>query len=129
MTGFFVEDGVEAPNATQIDKQADFEGKLSGKDARVLGKFRGEIQLQGRLIVGEESRVEAKVKADAAEIGGEFKGDISVRSLVLLEKARVEGTIEAQVLSVREGAQVNASVNAGAGASASTGAARATVAT
>jgi hypothetical protein len=33
---------------------------------------------------------------------------------VLLEKARVEGTIEAQVLAVREGAQVNASVNAGA---------------
>jgi cytoskeletal protein CcmA (bactofilin family) len=112
---------VETPNATQIDKQADFEGKLIGKDARVLGKFKGEIQLQGRLIVGEESRVEAKVKADAAEIGGEFKGEISVRSLVLLEKARVQGTIEAQVLAVREGAQLDASVNAGA-----MGAARAT---
>ena len=120
---------MEAPNATQIDKTADFEGKLTGKDARVLGKFKGEIQLQGRLIVGEESRVEAKVKADAAEIGGEFKGEISVRSLVLLEKARVEGTIEAQVLAVREGAQVNASVNAGAGTAASAGAVRATVAT
>jgi cytoskeletal protein CcmA (bactofilin family) len=104
---------LEAPNSTQIDKSAELEGKLTGKDARVLGKFKGEIQLQGRLIVGEESRVEAKVKADAAEIGGEFKGDIAVRSLVLLEKARVEGSIEAQVLSVREGAQVNASVNAG----------------
>ena len=104
---------MEGPNATQIDKSAELEGKLTGKDARVLGKFKGEIQLQGRLIVGDESRVEAKVKADAAEIGGEFKGDIAVRSLVLLEKARVEGTIEAQVLSVREGAQVNASVNAG----------------
>jgi cytoskeletal protein CcmA (bactofilin family) len=112
---------VETANATQIDKQADFEGKLTGKDARVLGKFKGEIQLQGRLIVGEESRVEAKVKADAAEIGGEFKGEIAVRSLVLLEKARVEGRIEAQVLAVREGAQLNASVNAGA-----LGAARAT---
>ena len=104
---------MDAPNATQIDKTAELEGKLTGKDARVLGRFKGEIQLQGRLIIGEESRVEAKVKADAAEIGGEFKGDISVRSLVLLEKARVEGSIDAQVLSVREGAQVNASVNAG----------------
>ena len=116
---------MEAPNATQIDKSAELEGKLTGKDARVLGKFKGEIQLQGRLIVGEESRVEAKVKADAAEIGGEFKGDISVRSLVLLEKARVEGTIEAQVLSVREGAQLNASVNAGNASGSSSGAARA----
>jgi cytoskeletal protein CcmA (bactofilin family) len=113
---------VEPANGTQIDKQADFEGKLTGKDARIQGRFRGEIQLQGRLIVGEDSRVEAKVKADAAEIGGEFKGEISVRSLVLLEKARVEGTVDAQVLAVREGAQVNASVNAGTSA----GAARAT---
>ena len=67
---------------TQIDKQADFEGKLAGKDARILGRFKGELQLSGRLTIGDESRVEAKVKADAAEIGGEFKGDISVRSLV-----------------------------------------------
>lgn len=109
---------MEAPNtnATQIDKQADFEGKLTGTDARILGRFKGEIQLKGRLTIGDESKVEAKAKADMAEIGGEFKGDISVRSLVLLEKARVEGTIEAQVLSVREGAQVTASVNAGTNA-------------
>jgi cytoskeletal protein CcmA (bactofilin family) len=107
---------VEPVNATQIDKQADFEGKLSGRDARVFGRFKGEIQLSGRLTLGDESRVDAKVKADAAEIGGEFKGEISVRSLVLLEKARVEGVIDAQVLSVREGAQLNASVNAGANA-------------
>jgi cytoskeletal protein CcmA (bactofilin family) len=117
---------VDAPkdtaNTTQIDQQADFEGKLIGKDARILGRFRGEIQLSGRLTVGDASKVEAKIKADVAEIGGEFKGDISVRALVLLEKARVEGSIDAQVLAVREGAQVNATVNAGQNA----GAARAT---
>jgi cytoskeletal protein CcmA (bactofilin family) len=101
------------PSTTQIDPQADFEGKLTGKDARVLGRFRGEIQLSGRLVLGDASKVDAKIKADVAEIGGEFKGEISVRSLVLLEKARVEGSIDAHTLSVREGAQVNASVNAG----------------
>lgn len=105
-------------NVTQVDKQADFEGKLSGKDARILGRFKGEIQLTGRLTIGDESRVEAKVRADVAEIGGALRGDIVVRSLVLLEKAKVEGTIEAQVLAVREGAQVNATVNAGASAGA-----------
>jgi cytoskeletal protein CcmA (bactofilin family) len=107
------EGNVEAATGTQIDKQSEFEGKLIGKDARILGRFKGEIQLSGRLTVGDESKLEAKVKADVAEIGGEFKGDITVRSLVLLEKARVEGTIDAQVLAVREGAQVNATVNAG----------------
>ena len=100
-------------NATQVDKQTDVEGKLNGKDARILGRFKGEIHLTGRLTIGDESKVDAKVKADVAEIGGEFKGEIAARSVVLLEKARVEGTIEAQVLAVREGAQVNATVNAG----------------
>jgi cytoskeletal protein CcmA (bactofilin family) len=112
------------PSTTQIDPQADFEGKLTGKDARILGRFKGEIQLSGRLTLGDASKVDAKIRADVAEIGGEFKGEISVRALVLLEKARVEGSIDAQTLSVREGAQLNASVNAGnnSGAARATGA-------
>lgn len=97
---------------TLIDTDADVEGKLKGKDARILGRFKGEIELTGRLQVGEAARVDAKVGADAAEISGEFKGELNVRSLILLEKARVTGTLDAQTLAVREGAQINGSVNA-----------------
>jgi cytoskeletal protein CcmA (bactofilin family) len=105
---------MEPEKATVIDNQSQVEGKLKGKDARVLGRFQGEIELTGRLVTGEGSRVEAKIRADAAEIAGEFVGDISVRSLLLLEKARVQGTFDAQALAVREGAQMNGSVTAGA---------------
>jgi cytoskeletal protein CcmA (bactofilin family) len=94
-----------------IDAQADFEGTLKGKDARILGRFRGQIELSGRLLLGEGSKVDAKVKADSAEIGGGFNGDLVARSLTLLEKSKVEGTLSAQKLSVREGAQLNGSVN------------------
>jgi cytoskeletal protein CcmA (bactofilin family) len=103
----------EAEGTTQIDKHADVEGKLNGKDAKILGHFRGELKLTGRLVIGDEAKVEANITADAAEIAGQFKGDLVVRNLVLLEKARVEGTMDAQVLSVREGAQLNATVTAG----------------
>ena len=65
-------------------------------------------------MLGEGSRVDAKVVTDAAEIAGEFKGEITAKSVTLTEKARVEGTLDAQVLVVREGAQLNATVNAGA---------------
>jgi cytoskeletal protein CcmA (bactofilin family) len=99
--------------ATLIDTDGDVEGKLRGKNARILGRFRGDIELTGRLEVGESARVEAKVKADAAEIAGELKGELSVRSLVLLEKARVSGRFDAKTLAVREGAQVNGAVEAG----------------
>jgi cytoskeletal protein CcmA (bactofilin family) len=98
---------------TLIDTDARIEGTLSGKDARILGRFKGDIEIKGRLILGEGSVVEAKVLADTAEIAGEFKGEIVAERLVLLEKARVTGTFDARILSVREGAQMNGAVSAG----------------
>ena len=101
--------------STFIDAQADMEGTLKGKDAHILGRFRGEVNISGRLILGEGARVDAKVAADAAEIAGEFKGEIKARAVTLAEKARVEGTVDAQLLVVREGAQLNGAVSAGKG--------------
>jgi cytoskeletal protein CcmA (bactofilin family) len=109
--------------ATVIDAQADVEGKLKGKDAVVYGRFRGEIALSGRLVLGESARVEAAVSADAVEVAGELKGDLRARNVTLAEKARVQGTVDARVLVVREGAWLSGSVSAGEGASKGTPAA------
>ena len=98
---------------TTIDTQADVEGTLRGKDAQVLGRFRGQIELTGRLVLGEGARVEARVVADVVEIAGDFKGDLKARALTLLEKGRVDGTVDAQRLAVREGALLNGGINAG----------------
>jgi cytoskeletal protein CcmA (bactofilin family) len=98
---------------TIIDAQADIEGKMKGKDAVVQGRFRGEIALTGRLVIAEGAKVEAVVSADALEVTGELKGDVRTRSFTLGDKARVQGTIEARVLVVREGAWLSGSVSAG----------------
>jgi cytoskeletal protein CcmA (bactofilin family) len=98
---------------TVIDAHADIDGTLKGKDAQILGKFRGQIELTGRLVLGEGARVEASVTADTVEIAGEYKGDLKARSLSVLEKGRVDGTIDAQRLAMREGALLNGTVNAG----------------
>jgi len=102
----------ESDKTTVIAADSEFHGKLTGKDARVLGHFRGDVDLTGRFSTGEASKVEARVKADSAEIAGEFVGEIAVRSLLLTEKARVEGTVQAETLAVREGAYLGASVSA-----------------
>lgn len=107
--------------ATLIDAQADVDGKLKGKDAQILGRFRGEVELSGRLVLGEGARVEAKVQVDAAEIAGEFKGEIKARTVTLGEKARVEGSVDAQVLIVREGAQLDGAIATGKGRTVATG--------
>jgi cytoskeletal protein CcmA (bactofilin family) len=105
---------MEADRPTVINAQGDFEGTLKGKDAQIFGRFRGDIELTGRLVLGEGANVQARVVADAAEIAGEFRGDLKVRSLVLLEKGRIEGTLEAQTMAVREGAHLNGAVNTNA---------------
>ena len=110
---------MDSDKPTVVDAHAVFEGKLRGKDVHILGKFKGEVELTGRLTMGEGSRVEAKVTAEQADIAGEFSGDLKVKNLILLEKARVEGTLEAQNLAVREGAQLNGSVSSGSGGAAS----------
>lgn len=114
---------MEPDKPTLIDIEADLEGRLQGKDVRVLGAFRGEIVLTGRLHVGESARVDARVQADTAEIAGEYRGELRARSLVLLEKARVTGTLVAETLAVRDGALLDATVNAGQPSKGRTGAA------
>jgi cytoskeletal protein CcmA (bactofilin family) len=104
---------MDGDKTTLIDTQADVEGTLKGKDAQILGRFKGEVTLSGRVVIGESSHVEAKVAADSAEISGDFKGEVKARSVTLTEKARVQGTVEAQVLVVREGAQLNGAVSSG----------------
>jgi cytoskeletal protein CcmA (bactofilin family) len=105
---------MEVDKVTVIDAQSNMEGKLKGKDVRIFGKFKGDIEITGRLVLGEGALVEARVIADSAEIGGTLKGDILVRSMLLLEKACVDGSFDAQQLAVREGAQMNGTVSAGA---------------
>jgi cytoskeletal protein CcmA (bactofilin family) len=116
---------MEVDRATVIDAQSNMEGKLKGKDVRIFGRFKGDIEITGRLVLGEGAIVEARVIADSAEVGGTLKGDILVRSMLLLEKARVEGSFDAQQLAVREGAQMNGTVSAGAASKAKLQAAQA----
>jgi len=104
---------MDSEKGTVIDAEARFEGTLTGKDVRVLGRFKGDIEVKGRLVLGESSHVEAKVLAETAEIAGEFKGELVADKLVLLEQARVSGTFDAKMLSVREGAKLDGMVNAG----------------
>ena len=98
---------------TLVDAQAQLEGKLSGKDAAVHGRVKGEIALTGRLLIGEDGRVHANVAADAVEIAGQLEGDVRARAVTLRETARVKGRVEAQALVVREGAWLAGPVASG----------------
>ncbi len=101
-----------AETPTLVDRRSEVEGQLRGQDARIEGRFRGEIALAGRLETTEGSQVEARLEADIAEIAGEFRGEIATRRLVLLEKSRVQATVVVKVLVMREGARLDGAVTA-----------------
>jgi cytoskeletal protein CcmA (bactofilin family) len=98
---------------TLVDAQAQIEGKLTGKDAAVHGRVRGEIALTGKLLIGEDGKVHASVSAESVEVAGLLEGDVRARAVTLRESARVKGRVEAQALVVREGAFLTGPVASG----------------
>jgi cytoskeletal protein CcmA (bactofilin family) len=89
-----------------IGKGASIDGKIRVQgDVRVGGKVKGEIHVEGKLVVTPEGIVEGRIEASEAEIGGLVKGDIICHGrLVLRQSARLEGNIVAAKLAVEDGA-------------------------
>jgi cytoskeletal protein CcmA (bactofilin family) len=93
MTGFF-------------DQDTTFSGDLSFKGSfRIDGNFKGKIDSDSMLIIGDTGTVEAEVKIGYLIINGEFKGNIQAADKVEIhEHGRVTGTINSPKLQVEEGA-------------------------
>ena len=94
-----------------INIEAGIEGnvKFSGPvNLRLNGKFEGELETRGTLIIGEKADVKAKIlKGDTITIAGRVKGDIiSSKRLELAATARVIGNIETPLLLINEGAML-----------------------
>ncbi|HQZ19245.1 MAG TPA: polymer-forming cytoskeletal protein [Vicinamibacteria bacterium] len=107
----------QEPGRTFIDADTSIDGKIQGKDATIAGKFKGEVNLTGTLVLGPTANVDATVQAELVEVGGAFSGKLTSRKVVVLETGKVMGTLDAAQLVVREGAVLNGPVAAGKGAS------------
>src|SRR4030042_673957 len=93
MTGFF-------------DQDPFFHGDLSCKGSlRIDGNFKGKIDSDSMLIIGDTGNVEAEIKIGYLIINGEFKGNIQASEKVEIhEHGRVTGTINSPKMQVEDGA-------------------------
>jgi len=74
----------------------------------VDGRFEGEINTKGSLLVGNQAMIEAKVKAGSVESEGTIIGDITAKNNVKLRStAMVEGELKTPQLFIEEGAILN----------------------
>lgn len=92
-----------------IDIEAGMEGNIkfsSPINLKISGKFEGELDTKGVLIIGERADVRATViKGENITIAGKVRGDIvSSKRLELSSSARVIGNIKTPLLIVNQGA-------------------------
>lgn len=92
------------------DKETEFKGDLRFKGSfRIDGRFKGKIDSESILIIGDNGRVDADVKVGYVIISGEIKGNIQAREKVEIHSSgRVIGTIVTPKLIVEEGAYLEA---------------------
>ncbi len=100
---------------TIIGADAVFKGQLQfEKGVRLLGKFEGEIESGGELVVAEGANLIGEVKAGSIRIDGTVKGNLNAKTrLQISASARLEGDIETAKLEVAEGAVLIGRVSVG----------------
>lgn len=75
-------------------------------DLHVDGTVQGDLSCTS-LVQGESSLIEGAVVADSARLSGAVKGTITVRELVILKSARINGDVHYETLTIEQGAKVN----------------------
>lgn len=90
---------------TILGKGSWFEGKLTFEGTvRIDGRFSGEIQTEGTLIIGESAEVQANIRASAVVVKGKVEGDVSAsESLTIQSPARVTGNLATPNLMIEKG--------------------------
>ena len=95
-----------------IDEHTTITGDLeAGGDIRIDGKLIGDLQCQGRLIVGTTGIIEGDVRCVEAVIEGRYTGHITVSQLLTLkETSTVSGSIRAHQLAIGAGCKLDGQV-------------------
>ena len=91
----------------------EFEGLLSfDGTVRIDGRFKGEIQTNDTLIIGESGHVEAEVKAGHCIIMGGMVGNVRASGKVeVASTGKVIGNLFTPVLIVQEGGAIEGSIS------------------
>lgn len=89
-----------------------YEGKLTFQGAvRIDGNFNGEINSDGVLITGKDSKIEGQLNIGELSLFGNFVGDVHAKRRVVLYKGGVlSGNVYSPILVLEEGAVLDGSV-------------------
>lgn len=98
--------GERGNKLTHVARGSRIKGLISGStEVFIEGEVEGEIQLDGRLVVGRQGKVLGNVKARAIEVAGHVAGNLHGLDRVELgASASLEGDVLAPRVLIAEGA-------------------------
>jgi cytoskeletal protein CcmA (bactofilin family) len=96
-----------------LEHGCEFEGNLNFSGVvRLNGQFRGDIDSDDTLIVGETAIIEGCIRVGVAIVGGRIYGDVTTKHCTeVLATGLIEGSITSPTLISHEGAQILGSLN------------------
>ena len=96
---------------TVLGAECTMEGKLSSSgNIRLNGKFTGDLDITGNILVGETAVIEADIHAENISIAGTVRGNVSGKKVQLLQSGRIWGDISAASLTTEEGAFIDGKI-------------------
>lgn len=89
-----------------------FRGEVAGEgDFHISGRFEGDINVTGRVLVGEGADVDANINARAIVVGGTVRGNLSATTRVeILPTGVLTGTLKTGSFSAADGAAVKGEI-------------------
>jgi cytoskeletal protein CcmA (bactofilin family) len=87
-------------------------GEITGEgDFLIYGRFEGEIDVSGRVVVSEAGQVDANINAASIVIAGKVRGNLSASThLDILPTGILTGTLKAGSFSAAEGSSVKGDI-------------------
>ena len=88
-----------------IGEGSEFKGEFTINGLlRIDGKFRGSIETEGKVLIGQTGEAITDIKAKEVVVGGIVKGNIYAKErVIMLSTGKVEGNIITPGLLMEEG--------------------------
>lgn len=98
-----------------LTNELTIEGKIEGSgNVRIAGQFKGEVNVQGNLVIEQGAVVTANVRAQTITIAGQLEGNIEgAKRVELLETGVLTGDVMADSLTVAAGSRMRGKADFG----------------
>ena len=100
------------PGRAVLGSGLQLRGEISGEgDFDIYGRFEGEIDVSGRVVVSDTAQVDANINAASIVIAGKVRGNLSATThLDILPTGVLTGTLKAGSFSAAEGSSVKGEI-------------------